>query len=234
MSEVVVEYGQNIANALLTQANSLKICTKLDFELAGELAISLARLKKQKNDNWKPMYDNAMASARQIKANWNKELMPIEQADSLISRARADWKLEQDRLARLEQERLEKEAKEKADKERQKLIEKAAEIEKSNPKKAEALIEKAEMVCEKPVFAEKVVEKTVRLESGGSITWIKDIVVEVIDIKALCAAVAAGYVSENCIEYKNLKAWAKLNGWKDGFDKYGLMVKEIQRESKRV
>mgnify|MGYP001577507744 CR=1 FL=1 len=235
MSESVIEYGQDVkqeALSLTEQAKALKIVTVKDFELAGEVSLSLARIKKQINANWKPMSDKAKASAKEIKDNWDKELVPIEEAESKISSARVSWKLEQDRIERAKQNELERKATEKADKERQALLDKVAEMEKLNPKKAEFLLEKAEAVIEKPVFVERAVEKTTKMESGGSITWIKDIEVAVISIKAVCLAIVNGHIPEGCVEFKNLKGIAKMNNWKGNI--HGLNIKETQRESKRT
>ena len=41
-------------------------------------------------------------------------------------------------------------------------------MEKLNPKKAEALLEKAEAVVEKPVFVERVVEKPLKWKPAAS------------------------------------------------------------------
>ncbi|MCR4293611.1 MAG: hypothetical protein NUV76_12130 [Candidatus Kuenenia sp.] len=235
MTETLIEYGQDVKKEALNlsgQAKSLKIITKEDFAFAGEIAISLARVKKQINSNWKPMSDKAKASLQEIKDNWNKELSPIEEAENYISAGRRDYKVEQDRIERAKQEQLEKEAREKAEKERQALLDKAAEMEKLNPKKAEILLEKAEAVIEKPVFVKKAVEKTTKMESGGSITWIKDIEVTVISARTVCQAIANGIIPITCVEFKNLKQWVKMYG--NDVEGYGLEVKQTQRESKRV
>ena len=235
MTETLIEYGQDVkkeALSLTEQAKSLKIVTVKDFELAGEVALSLARIKKQINANWKPMWDKAKASTQEIKGNWNNEIAPIEEAESKISSARAYWKAEQDLIEKERQERLEKEEKDRRDKERQRLLDKAAEMEKLNPKKAEAILEKAAAIVEKPVFVEKAVEKTTKTESGGSITWIKDIEVEVVSVRAVCFAISQGNIPENCVEFKNLKQFAKMNNWKGLI--HGLNIKETQRESKRI
>ena len=223
---------QREALSLVEQAKALKIINVKDFELAGEVSLSLARIKKQINANWKPMSDKAKASLQEIKDNWNKELTPVEEAENKISSARVSWKMEQDRIERAKQEKLEREAKEKADRERQTLMEKAAEMEKLNPKKAEAILEKAEAIVEKPVFIQKAVEKTTKMESGGSITWIKDVEVEVVSVRSVCFAISQGNIPENCVEFKNLKQFAKLQGLKGEI--HGLNIKETQRESKRT
>lgn len=223
---------QKEALSLTEQAKALKIVTLKDFELSGEVSLSLVRIKTQINAAWKPMSDKAKASLQEIKDNWNKELAPIEEAENKISSARRSWKIEQDRIERVKQEKLEREAREKADKERQALLEKAAEMEKLNPRKAEAILEKAEAIIEKPVFVQKAVEKTTKLESGGSITWIKDIEVEVEITQDVCRAIVDGYIPITCVEFKNLKQVAKMNNWKGRI--YGLNIKETQRESKRT
>ena len=235
MTETMIEYGQDVkqeALSLTEQAKALKIVTVKDFELAGEMSLSLARIKKQMNAKWKPMWDKAKASTQEIKDNWNKELAPVEEAELKISSVRAYWKAEQDLIEKEKQKKLEREAREKADKERQVLLDKAAAMEKLNPKKAEILLEKAEAVIEKPVFVEKVVEKTTRIEGGGSITWIKDIEVKVVDIKEVCLAIVDRYIPVTCVEFKNLKQVAKMNNWKGKI--HGLNITETERESKRT
>ena len=235
MTETMIEYGQDVkqeALSLTEQAKALKIVTVKDFELAGEVSLSLARIKKQINANWKPMWDKAKASTQEIKDNWNRELAPVEAAEEYNASNRRVWKMEQDRIESDKQEKLEREAREKAGKKRQALLDEAAEMEKLNPKKAEAILEKAEAVVEKPVFVQKTVDKTTKMESGGSITWIDDIEVKVINIRAVCHAISLGMLPENCVEFKNLKQLAKLNNWKGNI--YGLSIIETQRESKRT
>ena len=235
MTETVVGYGQNIQEeslSLVGQARALKIVTVKDFELAGEVALSLTRIKKQINAAWKPMSDKAKASLQEIKDNWNKELAPIEEAENKISSCRVSWKMEQDRIEKLKQHLLEREAYLKAEKERQALLEKAAEMEKLNPKKAEILLEKAEAIVEKPVFVQKAVEKTTKMESGGSITWINDIKVTVIDPKLACEGVSKDFIPVGCVEFKGLKAFAKMGNIKGEF--WGLLVEDDMRESKRT
>ncbi len=235
MTGAMTEYGQDVkkeALSLTEQAKALKIVTVKDFELAGEVALSLARIKKQINAAWKPMSDKAKASAKEIKDNWDKELAPVEEAESKISSTRVSWKMEQDRIERAKQELLERMAREKADKERESLLKKALDMEALNPKKSEILLEKAEAVIEKPVFVQKAVEKTTKMESGGSITWIKDIEVEIEIAKDVCLAIVDGYIPVSCVEFKNLKQVAKMNNWKGKI--HGLNIKETQRESKRT
>ena len=87
-------------------------------------------------------------------------------------------------------------------------------------------------VVEKPVFIQETFDKTTKMESGGSITWIDDIEVKVINIRAVCHAISLGMLPENCVEFKNLKQLAKLNNWKGNI--YGLNIEETQRESKRT
>ena len=235
MTETMIVYGQDIMKEtfdITEQAKALKIITVKDFELSGEVVLSLARIKNQINAAWKPMLDKAKASLQEIKDNWNKELAPIEEAESKISFARVYWKIEQDRLERIEQDR--KEAKEKADKdrERQALLDKAANMEKLNPKKAEELFRKAENIVEKPVFVEKAVEKTTITKSGGKITWVSDIKVTIINPKRICEGIAKDFIPAGCVEFKGLKAFAKMNNIKGEF--WGLLVEDDTRESKRI
>lgn len=235
MSETIVKYGNSVqkeALSLVERAKHLRIITLKDFELSGEFVMSLVRIRKGLNEYWKKSVADAKQSYDTQKSLRDADLKPVEEVEEYITEQRRQFKTEQDRLARIKQERLENEAKEKADKERQALLDKAAEMEKINPKKAEALMEKAEAVIESPVFVERKIENTTKLESGGSITWLKDIVVEVISVRAVCHAISQGFIPETCVEFKNLKQLAKLNNWKGEI--HGLNIKETQRESKKT
>lgn len=230
MTETIVEYDtKEKALTLVEQANSLKIKSAKDFELGGEISASLKRMEKEISAYWKESVENAKIAYDTQRDLRDADLKPVQNARKDIDLVCGAWKYEQDRIARLEQARLEREAQEKADKERQKLLDKAAQ--EQDEKKKEKLLDKAELVVEKPVFV-KTVEKSTRLTNGGTRTWIKDITVEVDNIKDVCLAIVKGFIPTSCVEFKNLKAWAKLNNYTT--DIYGLKITETSRPSTRV
>ena len=55
------------AIAIAEQVNALVIKNKDDFVAAGELAVAVARMIKQKNEQWRTMFERANESAKQIK-----------------------------------------------------------------------------------------------------------------------------------------------------------------------
>lgn len=230
MSETPVEYitDKSKSISLIEQANNLQVMDEGSFNLAVKLGLELEKEIKQIESKWTPLVKAARIAYEADRNAMKSELEPRCKAQAFLSSERVKYKVEQDRIAQAEQARLEREAYEKAEKERQKLLNKA--VQAQTPEKQEELLEKAEQVYAQPVFAESAMPKTVKSESG-SITFIKDIEVVVIDPKAVCKAISEGLIPVTCVEFKNLKQWIKLNNIKT-FE--GLCIKEIQRESKRI
>lgn len=237
MTETIIEDGQEVKKEALTlteQAKSLKIIDLKSFQLGEETIISLKRVEKGIEKYWEKSVEDAKKSYETQKTLRDNDLNPVKAARKFVDNLCGTWKAENDRLERIEQKRLEDEANEKAEKDKQKLLEKAVKIEEKNPEKAEELFEKAADLVPSPAFAKKTVEKTTKFEFGGSRTWIPDIVVEVVDIKQLCLAVAQSNIPMSCVgEFKGLKAWAKMQGKKNE-DIYGLRIRETSRPSTRT
>ena len=234
MTESIMEYmtlsdNKEIVLNAVQQALKLKVRNLHDFELGGEISASLKKMEKEISAYWKESVESAKTSYDTQRNLRDADLKPVQNARKNIDTACGEWKYEYDKKIRLEQERLEQQAKEKADQQRQKLLDKAnAE---QDERKKEKLLEKVELVVEKPVFAAKI-DKTMTLAGGGTRSWISDINVEVVDAKAVCKAVADGNIPTTCVEFKNLKAWAKLNNFKT--DMFGLKITEISRPSTRI
>ena len=242
MSETESEYETVESLAIIEKAETFSIVDMRSFDESNEIILELARAIKQKKAIWSTLVLKAKATYDEAKSGRDSELKPLEDMADHVSKMRTTWKMLQDRLVREEQARLDKIKKDKAEAERQKLLEKAAAMEEKNPKKAEELFQKAEDVVEELAFAEKTIEKTTKLESGGSITWIYDINIEVIDKIEVCKAIVAQLIPEKCLgEFVYLKKWAELNGMKEkvkteqkGIFIYGLHITEKQRESNKV
>lgn len=236
MSESVIEYGQDVkqeALSLTEQAKAMKIIDLKSFTLGEETSIALKRVEKGIEKYWEKSVEDAKQSYETQKTLRDNDLNPVKAAIKFVNEICGTWKAENDRLERIEQKRLEDEANEKAETAKQKLLEKAAKIEEENPEKAEELLEKAADLVPTPVFAPKSVEKTTKFQFGGSRTWIPDITVEVADIKQVCLAVAQSNIPITCVEFKGLKAWAKMVGKKNE-DIYGLKIRETSRPSTRT
>lgn len=228
MTEAIIEY-ETKALTLVEQAQKLEIRTRTDFDLGINISVALKKMETEISAYWRESVANAKTAYDTQRDLRDADLKPVQNARKDIDLACGNWKYEQDRIARIEQARLEKEAQEEADRERQKLLDKAAQ--EQDEKKKERLLDKAEIVVAKPVFV-KTVEKSTRLDGGGTRTWIKDISVEVENIKDVCLAVVNGFIPTSCIEFKNLKAWAKLNNHTS--DIYGLKITETSRPSTRT
>lgn len=232
MTESIMEYitlSKEKTLSLVEKATKLKIKSAKDFELGGEISASLKKLEKEIGAYWGNSIKSAKIAYDAQRDLRDADLKPIQNARKDIDLLCGEWKYEQDRKARMEQARLEQKAQEQATRERQKLIDKA-EAE-ADEKKKEKLLDKAELVVAKPVFVKRV-EKSTRLAEGGTRTWIKDINIEVYNIKDVCLAVVNGFIPTSCVEFKNLKAWAKLNNHTT--DIYGLKITEATRPSTRT
>ena len=224
---------QREALSLTDQANSLKVIDLKTFQFGEETSISLKRVEKGIEKYWEKSVEDAKKSYETQKTLRDNDLNPVKAARKFVDNLCGTWKAENDRLERIEQKRLEDEANEKTEKEKQKLLEKAAKVEEKSPEKAEELFEKATDLVPAPVFSKKAVEKTTKFQFGGSRTWIPDIIVEVVDIKQVCLAVAQSNIPITCVgEFKGLKAWAKMQGKKNE-DIYGLRIRETERPSTR-
>lgn len=228
MTETIAEYEEK-SLTLVEQAVELKIKSAKDFELGGEISASLKKLEREISAYWENSVKSAKIAYDTQRDLRDADLKPIQNARKDLDIICGEWKMEQDKNARIEQARLEREAQEKADRERQKLLDKAAA--EADEKKKEKLLDRAEIIVAKPVFV-PTVEKSTRLAGGGVRTWIKDISVEVDNIKDVCLAVVNGFIPTSCIEFKNLKAWAKSNN--HTADVYGLKITETSRPSTRA
>ena len=160
---VIYESENREALTLVEQANALRVVDKASFDEAGEKSLAIARFKKSILGYFKPLEDAAKKNLQEIRTKKDMAVKPLEDAADLLAMARGGWKMEQDRLQRIEQQRLEKEANEKAEKERPKLLDKIDTA--KTPKKAQELFEKAEQVYAQPVFAEKHIQKTTKMEN---------------------------------------------------------------------
>lgn len=142
---------------------------------------------------------------------------------------------EQENIRLKAQRKAEEEAMLVAEKEKQRLLEQAVKAEeKGNVDKAEALVEKAEAVYREPVVVPSTVEKTTRLDTGGSITRQTETQVIIQDEQLIIKAIAAGLVPATVIEFKlnTLRTWVKTAGIKNG-QIPGLLIKKVQKISAR-
>lgn len=218
---------------LYQQAQEVVITTPEAYEQSAELRKTLKELDKTIVSYFEPIKKAAHESWKGICAKENESRKPIQDADNIVSKKRTAYYNEQERIRREAEAKAQREAEEVAKRERERLIAQAIKAEgKGKDEKAEQLLEKAENVYAEPVFIAPVVEKTTRLESGGTVSRIKDIEVTVVDIMAVIKAVATGVIPATVIKVDegSLKRWVKASGVKTA---PGVSIKETSRESVR-
>jgi hypothetical protein len=191
------------------QAYAVKVRDKESYDSAGALALCIKDMTKQVQDYWKPIKDKAHAAHKEICNRETELLKPLKDAAGLIDTQRRAWLAEQERIRQEAERKARAIAEEAARKERARIEAQARKAaEKGKADKAAELIEKAAEVVAAPVFVAPTIDKNVR----------KDIAVQVTDLKALCAAIGAGFVPCTVIDIKPaaLKTWAKSMQIKNG------------------
>jgi hypothetical protein len=203
------------------------------FEQSADALVELKRRQKTIKDFFKPLKEATHKAHKEVTTREKETLAGIEHAESLIRGKRTDYKAEQDKIAAEEQRLLEEKERKRVAEEQEKTLEEAAEAE--TPEQQEELLEKAEETVAQPVFAQKTIEKTAKVASGGSTTWVKDIAIEIKDIKLLCAGISSGAIPESVVQFSpgKLKTWVKTMNIRPG-SVPGLFIKETQREVVRA
>lgn len=198
---------------LYEQATTLVVTDQQTYMAAGEVGKALKSLEKEITDYFAPMKKAAHDAHKAITKKESDELAPVKEAMDIVRKTMNAYAQEQERIRREAERKAQLEAEELARKERERLEKQAlAAMEKGKDEKAEALMEKAEMVYAAPVTVAPVVEKTVHTASGN-ITQAKDLQVTVTDIKAFIFELVKRNVAPTMIEIKAgpLKAWVKAN-----------------------
>lgn len=203
------------------------------FEEAASALVCLKKLSKKITTYFAPLKDAANKAHKAITTREKEELAPIASAESVIRGKRAEYKTAQDKIAEKEQRKLEEEERKRAADEQEKTLNEAAEAE--TPEQQEELLTKAEETVARPVFTPMAIEKTSKVATGGSTTWVNDISVEVQDIKLICVGIRSGLIPESVIQIQQgkLKTWVKTMNIRPG-SVPGLFIKETQREVVRA
>lgn len=181
---------------------------------AGEIVIELKATEKKIKDYWRDPKAKAAAAHKEICNKENEMLGPVQRLYTALQGKISGYLTEQEQIRRAEQLRLDREREERERKEREKLEKRAAAAEaKGDVGKADALRERAEEVHIPVAMAEPVVDRTVRT-GNGAVSQRTEYTVEVTDVKAFCAEIAAGNVPPGVVEFKpaQLKAFVKQWG----------------------
>ena len=224
----IIETEEVEAKALtiVDQAKAVKVIDAKTYTAAGMLWKQIGDMIKEVKDTFDPICEAAHRAHKAATEKRSKYLDPLTSAQKSVKQLMAAWDAEQERIRKAEEERLRKieeeriaaerkaeqerlEAERKAEEER--LLAEAEAAEKRGDKEtAEALtnaaVESSEQINEviasvaaEPIYvAPVVVPKSVPKMAGGPVyreVW----AAEVVDIKALCMAVATGKASTECV-----------------------------------
>lgn len=225
MSEEIISYEANEGLSFIERAKSFIIINQEIYGIAGDFKATLKKELKEREDYFEPLREKAYSSYQEVLDKKKKVCEPFKTAIDYIQKSMDAYltKLENER--REAQRKAEEEAIKQAEKERQALLEKA--VKAKTEEKQEELLEKAEQVYVKPVIAEPVQPKTIKTESGVSLSGRRKTEVDVVDLKKLCKAVGDGIVPDTIIDikYSVLNKWAQSAGIKNG-QIPGIIIRE--------
>jgi len=229
---ITEEMGTDIT--LVTEGvRELHIVSQESFDITTEFMVRLASRLKQVKEHFKPMKEAAQKAHKVIVQQEKDMLNGLTQADTYLRGIRATYVEEMEKKQRKEQDRLDKLADKKAQKEKEKLQKKIDNAE--TQAEVNELQDKMDNVYADPNIASGGIEKSTKVEGGGSTSWIKDIEVVVEHPLELLEEIVSGRIPLNVVEIKTakLKAWVKANGITNK-QVPGIRVKETRRESVRA
>lgn len=187
---IEIEKVQETALTWPERAKQLAVVDEPTYKNAVDVLKDIAGLKKQINDHHKPMIESAHATHKATIEARDRFLKPLDVANEIIRKSVSEWTAEQQRL----QAKAQREAQEKARKEAEER--QLAEAEKAE---AENKPEVAEAIISKPVEVAPVKVEPIFQKAAGT-TTVTTWKAEVVDLKALCAAIGEGKVSTDAIQ----------------------------------
>lgn len=186
------------ALTLVEQAGMVKIEDAKSYEVAGFLWKTIGEVMKEVSDTFDPLIEAAHRNHKLALEKKAKFYSPLDKAKRDIKGLMSDYEAEKERIRREEQKRLEEIA--KKEEEERRLLEaiEAEEQAKANGATPQEAAQEAEAVLQEPVYVAPVVlPKETPKVKGLSFREVWS--AEVFDIKALCAAVAYGKASPECV-----------------------------------
>ena len=214
------------ALSIVDQARAVVVKDSQTYTAAGMLWKSIGDMIKEVKDTFDPICEAANRAHKEATGKRAKFLDPLTAAQRSVKQIMSAYDAEQERIRKAEEERLaaiaraEEEARRKAEQERleaerkaeeDRLLAEAVAAEARGDKEtAEALTAAAEesneqikevaaAIAQEPIYVPPVVvPKTTPKMAGGPVyreVWSADVV----DIKALCMAVATGKASTECV-----------------------------------
>jgi hypothetical protein len=181
------------------------VCDAQTYEVAGKMVIDLDGLKKKIEAYWKEPIEKAFQAHKALTAKRGEMLKPVDDRRKTLTQKISAYLTEEDRKRREEQRRLDEKRREAEQKERDRLAKLAAKAEeKGKIDKAEALREKAEEVYIPPAVVVPEVERTTRMDEG-TVSTVKDIEIEIVDVKAVLRAVVDGKLPVSIVTVNDAK-----------------------------
>lgn len=187
------------ALTIVDQARAVRVTDVESYTAAGQLWQSIGEMIKEVRDTFDPICTAAFNAHREATARRAKFLDPLTSAQRSVKKLMSDYDAEQERIRKAEEVRLAEIArKEEEERRLQEAIAAEEEAKRKGATTEEAEAE-AEAIIEQPVYVPPlVVPKATPKLQGGPVyreVW----AAEVIDIKALCRAVADGKASPECV-----------------------------------
>lgn len=225
MSEEMVDYEISTDISIVENAKKFIVASEPGYVAAGEFKSSLKHELKDREDYFEPLREKAYSAYQEVLDKKRKVCEPYKTAIDIIQKTMDAYLTKIENERREAQRKAEEEARKQAEKERQALLEKA--VKAKSEEKQEALLDKAEQVYVKPVIVEPVQPKTIKTDSGVSLSGRRKIEVDVVDLRKLCKFVGDGIVPDTIIDikYSVLNKWVQSAGIKNG-QIPGIIIRE--------
>lgn len=201
-----IQVIESKSNDVVSRASALTVKSQSDYDGCAEFLRSIKGLKKEIDQTFDDSIKKAHEAHKAIVAAKKKHYEPLDSAEKIIKQKSLAWYQQEQRKAQEEQRRIEEEARRAEEKRRAELEAQAQKWEeKGNAEKAQERREAAEQVH----VPAPVVENRVEKAEGQAIKTIWR--AQVIDIVALCRAIAEGKLPPTMVDpnMKNLNALAR-------------------------
>jgi hypothetical protein len=180
---------------IVDQAGTVKVIDSESYLTAGKLWKDIGDMIKEVKDTFDPICDAAHKAHKSATEKRSKYLDPLTSAQKSVKALMSAYDADQERIRKAEEARLAEIARKE---EEERRLKEAIEIENEairNGATKEEAAQEAATIIEQPVYvAPVVVQKTTPKMTGGPVyreVW----AAEIVDIKALCLAVATGKAS---------------------------------------
>ena len=173
-----------------TMATSIVITNNDGYREAGELLVTIKKVKKTIEDYFSPLKSAAHKSWKQICDRENEEIEKLDPAIKYLNTQMTTWNTEQEKLRKAEEDRLRQEAYK---------IEEEDRLAAALQAEQEGCKEEAEAILSEPTFVPPpIVESFVPKISGQTMatTWKH----RVVSLQMLCNAIAEGKAPITCIQ----------------------------------